>query len=934
MGEVPSDCSDHNSERSTVDAPKAPVRPFDAEFHFSVVNSGSADATDDTVLSDSLEAALRTTSTRERWAVHNGGPWRAATPKEGVPRTQGWKLHVSATPVSAPDVLDRALPLLLASRSPFKFTASRDHLAMLNDRHTSRGHSGKFLTIYPDSDQEAVRLAERLDEATAGLAGPRVLSDRPYRPGSLVHYRYGAFVEQRRLSHDGFYAWVIEDPDGNPVEDKRVGQYVPPDWVTCPFPNPPASGPGNQPRTQRNGVLIGGRFLAKEAIRHTNRGGVYRATDTETGQKVIVKEARPHVGADRSGYDERDRLRTEARALEHLVPSGLAPRVISLFEQATHVFLAEEHIPGTPMRNWVEERIRSNGWRQKIPDTGPMARRVVSLLRGVHDAGMVVRDFTPNNIMVLPNGELRLIDLELAVPVENDEIPGHVGTPGFSAPEQLRGATPERRADFFSLGATLCFLAIGDAPVLVEDSGPQQRSAHDALAEWLTARWHGTGLPDAHRVLILDLMRLEPADRPTAVDADTVLRSSRPAAAPPSSGGLATGEARAAIDGIADHLLDTMQPDADRLWPVSCAHGSPDPCSVQHGAAGVLGVLTRYRELGAAEPARLDRALARAGEWIIARMPTTDGRPPGLYFGEAGIAWALHDAAELLRDERMAAESRRLAAGLPVAALNPDITHGTAGIGLTLLHLWQRTGDPELLGRAAKSADHLVASALDEPDGLSWATPAEAHSKLAGRRYHGFAHGTAGVGYFLAAVAEATGEDTYRRVAIRAGETVLQHAIPDQDIGLWGAGTGDPATAPHWCHGSSGIGTFLTRLYRLTGNDRYRTWAEMSARAVVESSSRGVLAQCHGLSGNAEFLLDMHEITGDRSFMDEAGRVARLVHSSRTYQNDRVVFPDERGGLTSTWGDGMPGVLSFLLRLVHGGPRMWMVDPAAHRSAT
>ncbi|QGK70403.1 hypothetical protein GIY23_13515 [Allosaccharopolyspora coralli] len=934
MGEVPSDCPGPDTERCTGDAPKAPVRPFDAEFHFSVVNSGNATATDDSVLSDSLEAALRTTSTRERWTVTNGGPWCAATPEEGVRRTQGWKLHVSATPVSAPDVLDRALPVLLEAHSPFKFTASRNHLAMLNDRHTSRGHSGKFLTVYPDSDQEAVELAERLHEATDGLAGPRVLSDRPYRPESLVHYRYGAFVEQRRLSHDGFYAWVIEDPEGNPVEDKRVGQYVPPDWVTCPFPNPPAAKSGDQPRPHSNGVLIGDRFLAKEAIRHTNRGGVYRATDTETGEKVIVKEARPHVGTDRTGCDERDRLRTEARALEHLAPSGLSPRVISLFEQATHVFLAEEHIPGTPMRNWVEERIRSNGWRQAIPDTEPMARRVVSLLRGVHDAGMVVRDFTPNNIMVLPDGELRLIDLELAVPVADSEVPGHVGTPGFSAPEQLRGAAPDPRADFFSLGATLCFLAIGDAPVLVEDSGPGQRSPHEALTEWLTARWHGTGLPDAHRTLVLDLMRPEPADRPTAVDAATVLREPRSTASPRSPHRLAAENAEHAIDGLAEHLLATMQPDADRLWPVSCAHGSPDPCSVQHGAAGVLGVLTRCRALGVADTARLDHALATAGDWITARMRTTDGRPPGLYFGEAGIAWALHDAAEQLGDERLAAESRSVAARLPVAALNPDITHGTAGIGLTLLRLWQRTGDPELLANAAKSADHLVASALDGPDGLSWATPAEAHSKLAGRRYHGFAHGTAGVGYFLAATAEATGDDTYRAVATRAGETLLHHAIPDSDMGLWGAGTGDPATAPHWCHGASGIGTFLARLYRLTGDDRYRTWATMSARAVVESSSRGVLAQCHGLSGNAEFLLDLHEITGDRSFMDDAHRVARLVHSSRTYQDSRVVFPDERGGLTSTWGDGMPGVLSFLLRLVHGGGRMWMVDPATHGSTT
>lgn len=60
-----------------------------------------------------------------------------------------------------------------------------------------------------------------------GLAGPRILPDRPYAPRSLAHYRYGAFGEQRQLSHDDRYSWVIFDPDRNPVEDRRSGTSQP-----------------------------------------------------------------------------------------------------------------------------------------------------------------------------------------------------------------------------------------------------------------------------------------------------------------------------------------------------------------------------------------------------------------------------------------------------------------------------------------------------------------------------------------------------------------------------------------------------------------------------------------------------------------------------------------------------------------------------------
>lgn len=51
-----------------------------------------------------------------------------------------------------------------------------------------------------------------------------------------MHYRYGAFVARRRLAEDGLMVWYIEDPEGNPVEDERLGRYSPPSWAVSPFP--------------------------------------------------------------------------------------------------------------------------------------------------------------------------------------------------------------------------------------------------------------------------------------------------------------------------------------------------------------------------------------------------------------------------------------------------------------------------------------------------------------------------------------------------------------------------------------------------------------------------------------------------------------------------------------------------------------------------
>ncbi|MFI0484787.1 class IV lanthionine synthetase LanL [Actinomadura sp. 9N215] len=934
-----------------------------ADFSISVFGGAVAAESGDTRLTDVLDRALASADDRNRWTTDRGAVWCHVKRDAGGLPPQGWKLHVSATPASAEEVLARSLAVLLAAGSPFKFAATHDRLAALNARNTSRGHSGKFITIYPTGDDEAVRLAAELDKATTGLPGPRILSDRPYAPGSLVHYRYGAFVEERRITNDGFYAWMILDPDGNPVEDKRVGRYTPPPWVTCPFPDHGTAGgaagrrDANGGGGPRNEVLIGTRFTVREAIRHTNKGGVYRALDTRTNRPVVIKEARPHVAADETGRDARDRLRAEARALATIESLGVAPRPVRLFTQGGHLFLAEEMIPGTPLRNWTADLIGELGWGPHLPAALEMAGRLTDLMIKTHDVGVVLRDFNPNNIMVRPDGEPVLIDLELAaVPGSDDEPPLRIGTPGYAAPEQMDGAAPDPSADRYALGATLCHVISGGPPYLL-DERPASRPHTERLAEWLTARIRDLDPPAALPALLLGLMADDPADRWAPEPARAAL--SRLASGGPgapddasSTAGTAAGTAsagavagrpasgreepqelsRLAVTGIVGHLLATMgTEDAETLWPASCVHGAPDPCCLQQGAAGVLGALVRCYEL-TADP-RLPEAIGRAGRWISARLDGDTQRPAGLYYGTAGAVWAILDAGLALDDDGLVAAALAAADRLPAALPGPDVTHGTAGLGLTALHLWARTGLSRYAERAAEAADALAGTVEERSGGLIWSTPAHHESKLAGKRYYGFAHGVAGIGHFLAACARATGRDEYRALAVAVGDDLLREATVTGRAASWGAGPGDEPTAPYWCHGAAGIGGFLLRLGAVTGDERFVRAAERAARSVLENRWRAPLGQCHGLAGNGDFLLDMAAATGDDRYRDAAWRLTELILSARAHRDGAVVFPDEFGQVSVTWGDGMSGILGFLLRVRHGASRQWTADPPdAHAS--
>ncbi|MFB4308888.1 class IV lanthionine synthetase LanL [Actinomadura sp. GTD37] len=905
-----------------------------ADFHFSVF-SGAAHAADgDTRLTEVLDQATAAAPDGARWRVRRAAVWCHVVPENVELPAQGWKLHVSATPASAAEVLARSLPVLLAGGSAFKFAATVDHVAALNARNASRGHSGKFITVYPAGEDEAVRLALELHRATAGLPGPRILSDRPYMPGSLVHYRYGAFVEERRITNDGFYAWMILDPDGNPVEDQRVGRYTPPSWAECPFPDHRTAAPRNGAGGHRNEILIGTRFAVREAIRHTNKGGVYRAVDTATGEPVVLKEARPHVAADEDGSDARDRLRAEARALEAVEHLGLAPRPVLLFTQGGHLFLAQEMVPGTTLGQWTSDLIADRGWGPHLAPALAAAARLTELMIKAHGAGLLVRDLNPNNVMVRPDGTPVLIDLELAVTPGAPDGPLRAGTPGYAAPEQMGGAAPDPAADRFALGATLCHVLTGGPPYFL-DERPAARPVTERLAEWLTARTQGLDVPAPVIPLLLGLTADEPRHRwgleqarealAAAADGGPGTRPRAAAARPRLRSGWLREQSREAVSGITDHLLDTMDAgNPDTLWPASCVHGAPDPCSVQHGAAGPLGALVRCYELTGDR--RLPEAIARAAGWILTRLDDGTARPAGLYFGTAGAAWAVLDAGLALDDGALVDGALAVADRLPAAVDTPDVTHGTSGIGLAALHLWARTGHARYAERAAAAADALAAAAEERSGRLSWSTPAQYESKLAGRRYHGYAHGVAGVGYFLTACARATGRGDLLALAAAAGQDLLDEATVTGRSAMWGAGPGDAPTAPYWCHGAAGIGAFLLRLGDATGEERFTRGAEQAARAVLEHRWRAPLGQCHGLAGNGDFLLDMAAFTGDGAHRHDAWRLARIVLAGRARRSGAAVFPDEFGQVSVTWGDGMSGILGFLLRMLHGTPRLWTAD--------
>ena len=241
-----------------------------------------------------------------------------------------------------------------------------------------------------------------------------------------------------------------------------------------------AGGQGETSSLLERGQTVG-RYLILERVGEGGMGVVYAAWDPDLSRRVAIKLL--HSG--KSSTEGRDRgqarLLREAQAMARVSHAN----VISVFDVGTFgdsVFVAMEFVDGTTLRKWVKEKKRP--WREVL-DTFMAAGRG---LAGAHGAGLVHRDFKPDNVLVGKDGRVRVTDFGLARLADEEAAPERpllpegadadegvvlaqvtqdgqvVGTPMFMAPEQRRGDAPEARSDQFSFCVALYWALYGDWP--------------------------------------------------------------------------------------------------------------------------------------------------------------------------------------------------------------------------------------------------------------------------------------------------------------------------------------------------------------------------------------------------------------------------------------------------------------------------------------
>ena len=350
------------------------------------------------------------------------------------------------------------------------------------------------------------------------------------------------------------------------------------------------------------GRVFLGRYEVQRLLGEGGMGRVYLARQTDLGRQVVVKVMHDHIAADPKFRDRFQRETLLMARFHH-------PYAVILYDASLNdpagPCIVMEYVKGQNL-----EGLLAKNKRLSAPRVARIIGQLCEVLQAAHDEGVIHRDLKPANLMIIdpdtPRERIKVMDFGLAKLVEDGparrvtdtNVDFAVGTPGYIAPEQIRGETMDHRGDLYSVGVMMYELLTGRLPfqgatgmdvLLAHATEAPPRFAEIGLSGWV---------PSSVEALVHELLAKDPDDRPqsarelaerleTAIDHAQALVEARGARPRPGAGGEESPFVELSPDDA--HATRTTPPSAggpgqtDHPTPYPSATPPPYPTPGTHG---------------------------------------------------------------------------------------------------------------------------------------------------------------------------------------------------------------------------------------------------------------------------------------------------------------------------------------------------------------
>ena len=263
--------------------------------------------------------------------------------------------------------------------------------------------------------------------------------------------------------------------------------------------------------TMNEGMLLNNRYQLLERLGAGGMSDVFRARDLMLERSVAIKVLHEDYSNDNAFQQ---RFRQEARAAANLSH----PNIVTVHDfgfDHGQLFIVMEYIPGKDLKTLLRQR-----GRYSVEDAIPLMVQACAGIGYAHRAGLVHCDIKPHNMIVTPDGRLKVTDFGIAralstiLPDERADVVW--GSPQYFSPEQAVGEPPSPASDVYSLGVVLYEVLTGALPFTAPTSEELARLHLETLP--IAPSEYVPDLPSALEQIILKVLSKEPAARYRTAD--------------------------------------------------------------------------------------------------------------------------------------------------------------------------------------------------------------------------------------------------------------------------------------------------------------------------------------------------------------------------------------------------------------------------------